>query len=99
MADPNNPTLVNAFQKWPYLLNAFQDHEGNRWTKKQIESCLEWAIGEDWKDLRFDLLPSRLMLRLNLIVVMEEDPLTTFRRIADKWWTTMWVLQTSQPSN
>jgi len=91
------PTLVQAFEKWPDWLDAFSDFHGNRWSKAQVDACLTWAIGDDWKDVRFDLVPQRLMQRLGMAIPLEAHPIQTLKAVAEKYWYVMWTLATHKP--
>ena len=99
-----HPTLVEFFDRWPEFLKAFssgrEDGHGGfyeeQWTKSQIEGCLVWGLGEDWKDLRVDLVPMRLMERLGVAIPAEQDPFQTFKALAEKYWYTVWALRTQE---
>jgi len=77
---PKAPTLPDAFAKWPALLQAFHGL-----SKAQTESCLTWGIGEDWRDLRIDYVPERVMRRLKIAVSLDQDPVDILRAIRECW--------------
>ena len=79
MAKP--PSLVDVLDRWPIFEVVALDRMG----KNEIDRMFTWSIGEDWKSVKIDYVPERIMRRINLAVPLDADPMDTFIAIKEEW--------------